>query len=90
MSEQTVDAGKDACPHPEAVGMRWGDPISAERQAEPQAVVHLRTARTHRDTRKGHIACAGQVAAADERPCTTMSERSANGASVPPLDAIRS
>lgn len=25
---------KSACPHPEAVGKRWGDPISAERQAE--------------------------------------------------------
>lgn len=26
-----------ACPHPEAVGKRWGDPISVERQAELQA-----------------------------------------------------
>jgi hypothetical protein len=28
---------KSACPHPEAVGMRWGDPISEERQAGLQA-----------------------------------------------------
>jgi hypothetical protein len=27
------------CPHPEAVGTRWGDPISAERQAELQAIL---------------------------------------------------
>src|SRR5262249_15838649 len=26
--------GQSACPHPEAVGKRWGDPISEERQAE--------------------------------------------------------
>ncbi|MGO8950540.1 MAG: hypothetical protein ACLQUY_23360 [Ktedonobacterales bacterium] len=26
-----------ACPHPEAVGKRWGDPISQERQAKLQA-----------------------------------------------------
>jgi hypothetical protein len=31
MSEQQTAS---ACPHPEAVGTRWGDPISAERQAE--------------------------------------------------------
>lgn len=30
MSEQQTTS---ACPHPEAVGKRWGDPISAERQA---------------------------------------------------------
>jgi uncharacterized protein YjbI with pentapeptide repeats len=27
-----------ACPHPEAVGKRWGDPISEERQAELRAL----------------------------------------------------
>jgi Pentapeptide repeats (8 copies) len=27
-------ARTSACPHPEAVGKRWGDPISAERQKE--------------------------------------------------------
>ncbi len=31
-------AEASACPHPEAVGRRWGDPISAERQAELQAM----------------------------------------------------
>jgi hypothetical protein len=29
---------KSACPHPEAAGMRWGDPISEERQAGLQAL----------------------------------------------------
>ena len=36
-SETTTNAQvmtKGACPHPEAVGTRWGDPINAERQAE--------------------------------------------------------
>jgi uncharacterized protein YjbI with pentapeptide repeats len=37
-SQQTATAvqatQKSACPHPEAVGKRWGDPISEERQAE--------------------------------------------------------
>jgi hypothetical protein len=28
-----------ACPHPEAVGKRWGDPISEERQAELQGIL---------------------------------------------------
>ena len=31
MSEQQTTS---ACPHPEAVGKRWGDPISEERQAQ--------------------------------------------------------
>ena len=33
-TEQPVT--KSACPHPEAVGNRWGDPIGKERQAELQ------------------------------------------------------
>lgn len=32
-------ASKSACPHPEAVDTRWGDPISEERQAELQRVL---------------------------------------------------
>jgi hypothetical protein len=35
MSEQQT---RSACPHPEAVGKRWGDPISEVRQAEALAL----------------------------------------------------
>jgi len=38
MSEQQTTS---ACPHPEAVGTRWGDPISEERQAELQGDLDL-------------------------------------------------
>jgi uncharacterized protein YjbI with pentapeptide repeats len=38
MSEQQAGEWKSACPHPEAVGTRWGDPISEERQAELKAL----------------------------------------------------
>src|SRR5258708_18531576 len=48
MSEQqsqTVTAVQatrvSACPHPEAVGKRWGDPISEERQKALQGYVDL-------------------------------------------------
>ena len=34
MSGEEQGQKKSACPHPEAVGTRWGDPISEERQAE--------------------------------------------------------
>jgi hypothetical protein len=41
-SQTTAIAGQatrtSACPHPEAVGKRWGDPISEERQAELRAM----------------------------------------------------
>jgi hypothetical protein len=33
-----VPAEASACPHPEAIGQRWGDPISAEWQAELQTL----------------------------------------------------
>jgi uncharacterized protein YjbI with pentapeptide repeats len=36
--QQTTIAQAGACPHPEAVGVRWGDPISEERQAELRAL----------------------------------------------------
>jgi uncharacterized protein YjbI with pentapeptide repeats len=36
MSQEQKTQTTSACPHPEAVGKRWGDPISAERQAELQ------------------------------------------------------
>ncbi len=32
-------ASESACPHPEAIGTRWGDLISAERQAELQNIL---------------------------------------------------
>jgi hypothetical protein len=37
MSEQQA-ATTSPCPHPEAVGTRWGDRISEERQAELKAL----------------------------------------------------
>jgi uncharacterized protein YjbI with pentapeptide repeats len=36
----TQETRQSACPHPEAVGERWGDPISEERQAELQGYLH--------------------------------------------------
>ncbi|HEV7126740.1 MAG TPA: hypothetical protein VGN32_04775 [Ktedonobacterales bacterium] len=38
MIEEQPTAATSACPHPEAVGTRWGDPISDERQAELRAL----------------------------------------------------
>src|SRR5690242_1647704 len=38
MSDQQATS---ACPHPEAVGTRWGDPIREERQAELQGYLDL-------------------------------------------------
>jgi uncharacterized protein YjbI with pentapeptide repeats len=49
MSEQQATS---ACPHPEAVGQRWGDPISEERQAELQGYLDRWDAETDpRDSR---------------------------------------
>jgi uncharacterized protein YjbI with pentapeptide repeats len=42
-----------ACPHPEAVGTRWGDPISEERQAELQGYLDRWEAETDHGERKG-------------------------------------
>jgi uncharacterized protein YjbI with pentapeptide repeats len=42
-----------ACPHLEAVGTRWGDPISAERQAELQSILDAWAAETDHDNRLG-------------------------------------
>jgi hypothetical protein len=42
-----------ACPHPEAVGRRWGDPISEERQAELQGYLDRWEAETDHGKRKG-------------------------------------
>lgn len=58
MSEQqpvtTVQAaGTSACPHPEAVGTRWGDPISEERQAELQGYIDRWKAEANHRERKG-------------------------------------
>ena len=41
------------CPHPEAVGMRWGDPISPERQAELQEYLDRWQDETDHGKRKG-------------------------------------
>jgi hypothetical protein len=50
MSEQQTTS---ACPHPEAVGKRWGDPISEERQAELQGYLDRWAAETDHGQRKG-------------------------------------
>ena len=42
-----------ACPHPEAVGTRWGDPVSAERQAELQGYLDRWEAGADEDERIG-------------------------------------
>src|SRR5262245_30555741 len=42
-----------ACPHPEAVGKRWGDPISEERQAELQGYLDRWAAETYHGGRMG-------------------------------------
>jgi uncharacterized protein YjbI with pentapeptide repeats len=42
-----------ACPHPEAVGTRWGDPISEERQGELQGYLDRWAAETDHGERKG-------------------------------------
>jgi hypothetical protein len=41
------------CPHPEAVGKRWGDPISEERQTELQGYLDRWQAETDHGERKG-------------------------------------
>jgi uncharacterized protein YjbI with pentapeptide repeats len=50
MSEQQATS---ACPHPEAVGKRWGDPISEKRQAELQGYLDRWSAETDHGERKG-------------------------------------
>jgi hypothetical protein len=42
-----------ACPHPEAVGTRWGDSISPERQAELMEHVARWQGKTDHGERKG-------------------------------------
>jgi uncharacterized protein YjbI with pentapeptide repeats len=60
MSEQAPGAAQDgpksACPHPEAVGKRWGDPISEQRQAELQGYLDRWQAETDHGERKGPFA----------------------------------
>jgi hypothetical protein len=55
MSEQQT-AIEIKCPHPEVVGMRWGDPISAERQATLQDTLDRWEADTRHSTRTGPFA----------------------------------
>jgi hypothetical protein len=50
MTEQQTTS---ACPHSEAVGMRWGDPISEERQAELQRYLDRWVAETNHGERGG-------------------------------------
>jgi uncharacterized protein YjbI with pentapeptide repeats len=50
MSEQQATS---ACPHPEAVGTRWGDPISEERQAELQGYLDRWEQETDHGERRG-------------------------------------
>jgi hypothetical protein len=50
MSERQIVS---ACPHPEAVGTRWGDPISAEHQAVLQGHLDRWEADADEDERVG-------------------------------------
>jgi hypothetical protein len=50
MSEQQTTS---ACPHPEAVGTRWGDPTSEERKAELQGYLDRWEAEQDHGERKG-------------------------------------
>jgi hypothetical protein len=50
MSEQQTAS---ACPHPEAVGKRWGDPISEERQAELRGYLDRWVAETDHGAQRG-------------------------------------
>jgi hypothetical protein len=50
MSEQQATS---KCPHPEAVGKRWGDPISTERKAELQGYLDHWSSETGHSERKG-------------------------------------
>jgi len=47
---------KSACPHPEAVGKRYGDPIGEERQAELQGTLDAWDAETDHGERTGPFA----------------------------------
>ncbi len=49
----TVQQTSSACPHPEAVGRRWGDPIGEERQAALQGYLDGWVAETDHGERKG-------------------------------------
>src|ERR1044071_1285219 len=53
MSDEQQTQTTSACPHPEAVGTRWGDPISEERQAELQGYLDRWEAETDHGERKG-------------------------------------
>src|SRR5215470_13496888 len=53
MSDEQQGQVQSACPHPEAVGKRWGDPIGEERQAELQGILDQWDAETDHGNRKG-------------------------------------
>jgi uncharacterized protein YjbI with pentapeptide repeats len=53
MADEQKPEKPHLCPHPEAVGTRWGDPISEERQAELQARLDAWAAETDHGARKG-------------------------------------
>jgi hypothetical protein len=52
-TETATEERVSACPHPEAVGRRWGDPISEERQVELQGYLDRWQAETDHGQRKG-------------------------------------
>jgi Pentapeptide repeats (8 copies) len=62
MSEQQTTS---ACPHPEAVGKRWGDPIGEERQAELQGYLDRWAAETDHGERKGPFDEGARLTGAD-------------------------
>jgi uncharacterized protein YjbI with pentapeptide repeats len=60
MSEQK-SATEIKCLHPEAVGTRWGDPISEQRQAELQGYLDRWEAETDHGERKGPFDSFGKL-----------------------------
>src|SRR5215813_12458661 len=53
MSDERQGQRQSVCPHPEAVGTRWGDPISEERQRELQGFLDWRAQEQDHGARKG-------------------------------------
>src|SRR5260221_832559 len=60
-------AKTSACPHPEAVGKRWGDTISEERQAELQGYLDWWKAESDHGVRTGPFDRAGRSDVEQER-----------------------
>jgi uncharacterized protein YjbI with pentapeptide repeats len=84
-SQATVTTGQSvtsACPHPEAVGMRWGDPISEERQAALETRLQQWKAQTGQVANGGPFAQV-RLTGADVFWLVTRAHREIDGTSLP-------